>query len=111
MAQDRFRVDYDLVAKYEYGSWEGWEEDDDTVVFNSNDNGDIIHYKASGKKETYRKVVKKDEGYTDSGKHYQIIAILDEDGMKMLLPYFDDSTIGIKLILSSDFMIQFAKKE
>lgn len=110
-AQERFRVDYEIVAAYQNGEWDDWQEGNNTFVFNVNDNGDIIHYKANGKKETYRKVSNKDEGYTDSGEHYQIIAILDEDGLEMLLQYFDDPTIGMKLIVSTDFMIQFAKKD
>lgn len=107
--QNKFRVDYDIFATYEYGKWSEWQKATNTFVFNSNENADIIHYSANGTKQTFRKVSQKEEGYTDGGKYYQVITVLDEEGNECLLQYFEDTSIGVKLIFSSDLMLQVAK--
>lgn len=108
-SQNKFRVDYDIFTSYENGKWSEWEKANNTLVFNINDNGDILHYNPNGTKQTYRRVGSKHEGYTDSGEHYQLITILDEEGNEFILQYFDDAAIGTKLIFSSNLMLQVAQ--
>jgi hypothetical protein len=111
VAQETFRIDYDVVAVYVDGEWSDWKDGDNTFVFNINENGDIVHYMASGKKETYRRVMKRDEGYTNSGEHYQVVTLVGEDGLEFGMQVFDKTSIGLKLIFKSGLMVQMAQKE
>jgi hypothetical protein len=109
-AQETFRIDYDIVAIFADGEWSDWQEGDNTFVFNINANGDVVHYKASGKKETYRRVMKKDEGHTASGEHYQVVTLVGEEGLEFAMQVFDNTSIGLKLIFENGLMVQMAQK-
>jgi hypothetical protein len=49
-----------------------------------------------------------EDDYTTSGKHYQIIEALDDQGNEIKIQLFDDPSIGMKII-NGEFMVQFAK--
>lgn len=106
---DRFREDYDLVAVYDPDTevWSEWQDGNNTFVMNYNRNGDIAHYKANGDVETYRKISEVEIDYTDSGERYQIIEALDEEGILFRFQFFDNRSIGLKMIYNN-MMIQFS---
>lgn len=109
---DKFRVDTDYFAIYDgkKDSWSEWKEGFNSFVINYNDNGDILHIMGSGKQVIYRKISKGVERKkTDSGKGYQLVEVIDEDGATCSFQIFDDYTIGIKLIYSN-MIIQFSKR-
>lgn len=109
---EKFRVDMDLVTIYNTTTekWSEWKEGFNSFVINYNDNGDILHIKASGKQAIYRKVSGNvEKTTTEDGKRYQIIDVIDEDGDRCSFQIFDDYSIGIKLIYKNA-MIQFSKK-
>ena len=107
-AQNKFRADFNLVSFYdpETKIWSDWESAEHTLVFNFNDNRDIVHYTAKGEVITYRNLGNKSEDYTN-GNHYQIIDVLDDDGNYLQIQLFDDRTIGMKIIYGN-FMVQLA---
>jgi hypothetical protein len=107
--QEQFRVDCSHVAILPSldASWSEWFEASNTFVINANENNDIIHYRGDGNVVTYRYVGGLETLYTDSGKRYQIINVLDEDGYSMQFQLFDDLTIGVKLI-KDGMAIQFS---
>lgn len=108
-AQDQFRVDFNYVTFFDPDTkaWSDWETASHTVVFNINENKDIKHYTAKGDVLIYRNMGNLQKEYTESGKHYQIIEALDEDGNELRIQLFDDNTIGMKII-NGEFMVQFA---
>jgi len=109
-AQDQFRADFNYVAFYdpETATWSDWETASHTLVFNINANKDIKHYTAKGEVLIYRNMGNLEEDYTSSGKHYQIIEALDDQGNEIRIQLFDDPSIGMKII-NGEFMVQFAK--
>jgi hypothetical protein len=109
LAQDKFRTDFNYVAFYnpDTKSWSEWEPAEHTLVFNYNDNKDIVHYTAKGEVLTYRNLGNKSDDYSN-GNHYQIIDALDEYGDIIKIQLFDDPEIGMKIIFK-DFMVQFSK--
>ena len=56
----------------------------------------------------YRNMGNLEDDYTTSGKHYQIIEALDDQGNEIRIQLFDDPSIGMKII-NGEFMVQFAK--
>lgn len=106
----RFRMDYNYVAFYdvEKEEWSDWSEGNNTFVINYNSNGDIAHYKPNGEMDLYKNISSVEDGYTDSGEHYQIITALDEEGFRFIFQFFDNSSIGLKMIYG-DIMIQFSE--
>ena len=110
-AQDQFRIDYDVITLYADGEWGPWEEGDNTFVFNPDGTTNIVHYFANGDIVTYRRTTDVEEGETDKGEHYQMIVVLDADGNEVLLQYFDNPALGLKLIYSEEDMLQFAQKQ
>ena len=109
-AQEQFRVDFNYVTFYDPDSktWSDWETATHTVVFNINQNKDIKHYTAKGEVLIYRNLGNREEDYTSSGKHYQIIEALDDQGNEIRIQLFDDPNIGMK-IMNGQFMVQFAR--
>lgn len=107
-AQNRFRVDYNLGAVYEDGKWGDQKVVYNTFVFNINENGDAIHYTASGEKKTYRRISSIDEGKVEDYS-YQAFTVIDENGIEIIIQYFNDSSIGLKLIFSPELMIQLSQ--
>lgn len=107
----QFRKDYNFVALFdmETEQWGDWKEGDNTFVINYNSNGDIAHYKPNGNVEVYKKISSVEEGYTTSGEHYQIITALDGNGNRFQFQFFDNTSIGLKLIYGN-FMVQFSKR-
>jgi hypothetical protein len=107
---EQFRVDCNLVAILPslYSEWSEWFDAQNTFVINANQNNDIIHYRGDGGIVVYRNVGDLKIEYTDSGKRYQIINVLDEDGYPMEFQLFDDPNIGIKLI-KDGMAIQFSQ--
>ena len=107
--QNRFRIDYDIIAilDREKDVWSDWEAGDNTFVFNINDNKDITHYKPDGSSAHYRKLSNDVEKGTTNGYAYQIITVLDEDGIKCNLQLFDDPKRGLKLIYSNQYSVHF----
>jgi hypothetical protein len=81
-AQDQFRADFNYVTFFdpETQTWADWKEAPHTLVFNINENRDIKHYTAKGEVLIYRNMGNLEEDYTTSGKHYQIIEALDDQG-------------------------------
>lgn len=110
IAQEQFRADFNYVAFYdpETTTWSEWETASHTLVFNINANKDIKHYTAKGEVLIYRNMGNLEEDYTASGKHYQIIEALDDQGNEIRIQLFDDPSIGMKII-NGEFMVQFAK--
>jgi hypothetical protein len=111
-AQEQFRVDcsYAAILPSLDASWSEWFEASNTFVINANENNDIIHYRGDGKVVIYRYVGGLETLYTDTGKRYQIINVLDEDGNPMNFQLFDDPTIGVKLI-KDGMAVQFSSYE
>lgn len=109
-AQDQFRADFNYVTFYDPDTknWADWETASHTLVFNINANKDIKHYTAQGEVLIYRNMGNLEEDYTASGKHYQIIEALDDQGNEIKIQLFDDPSIGMKII-NGEFMVQFAK--
>ena len=109
-AQEQFRVDFNYITFYDPDSktWSDWETATHTVVFNINQNKDIKHYTAKGEVLIYRNLGNREEDYTSSGKHYQIIEALDDQGNEIRIQLFDDPNIGMK-IMNGQFMVQFAR--
>ena len=108
---EKFRMDYNYVASYDTQSkeWDDWKEGYNTFVLNYNENNDILHIKGNGNKVIYRKLSGVEEGTTSTGKHYQILRALDEDGNAFRFQMFDDPEIGAKMMYSN-FAIQFSKQ-
>ncbi len=108
-SQDQFRVDMNLVAILPSldAEWSEWFEATNTFVINANENNDIIHYRGDGNVVVYRNLGGLKTEYTESGKRYQIINALDEDGNPMEFQLFDDRSIGVKLI-TGGMAIQFS---
>ncbi len=108
--QEKFRVDFNYICFFdtETKTWSEWEQAEHTLVFNYNSNLDIIHYTAKGETITYRNLGNKKDDYTNSGKHYQIIDVLDDDGDVIQIQLFDDPEIGMKIIFQN-LMVQFAQ--
>ncbi len=106
---EQFRIDYNIVAILPGldSDWSEWFDANNTFVINSNDNNDIVHYRGDGETVVYRNLGGLETLYTDSGKRYQIINVLDEDGNPMDFQLFDDPTIGVKLI-KEGMAIQFS---
>jgi len=68
----------------------------------------MLTLKANGETVIYKKLSGVEQGYTDKGNHhYQIIKALDEDGDVFRFQFFDDRSIGLKMMWGN-FMIQFA---
>lgn len=109
-AQEKFRIDYNYVAVFDNDteSWSDWEEGDNTFVINVNERGDIAHLKANGETVIYKKLTDVEEGYLEgTDDHYQIIRALDDEGDVFIFQFFDDTSIGLKMIYGN-FMVQFA---
>lgn len=106
---DQFRADFNHVAIYLSGDaeWSEWFDAENTFVFNSNENNDVTHYRGDGSVIVYRNIGGLESDVTESGDHYQIMNMLDEDGNQISFQLFDDISIGVKLI-TSDGMIQFS---
>jgi hypothetical protein len=112
MSQNKqFRVDCNLVAILPSldAEWSEWFDSINTFVLNSNDNNDIIHYRGDGQVVVYRNLGGLETLYTESGKRYQIISVLDENGDSMSFQLFDDLSIGVKLIQGT-IAIQFSSQ-
>ena len=110
---NRFRIDYDAIAILDQktDTWSEWKAGNNTFVFNINNNKDVTHYKPNGSVAHYRNLSNDTQhGVTDNGYKYQLITILDEDGIKCTLQLFEDVRMGLKLIYSN-VMIQFAKSD
>lgn len=109
MFAQQFRQDYNYFSVYEpgYPSNSDWEEGYNTFVMNINDNNDLVIYKANGKKELYRRLSSIEVGWTDKGERYQYVTALDGDGIHLTIQYFDDDSIGLRLIYRN-IIIQFA---
>lgn len=105
---EQFRIDYDLVAIFKDGEWGEWQKAHNTLVFNANENSDVIHYTATREKTVYRKISSIQEGYAE-GNHYQWIRVLDDNGTELFLQLFDDPTVGAKLIYHENLMALLAK--
>lgn len=105
---NKFRQDYNYISIHDNktNEWSEWERENNTFVVNVNNNGDIIHYKSNGEEVLYRKLSSVENGDID-GEHYQIIHALDESGTKFIFQFFDNETIGLKMIYG-DFLIQFS---
>lgn len=106
---DQFRADFNHVALMLNSDkdWSEWFDAQNTFVFNSNENNDIIHYRANGDVLIYRNLGGLISDFTDTGEHYQILNMLDEDGNQISFQLFDDISIGVKLI-TSEGMVQFS---
>jgi len=107
--EGQFRVDCNQVAILASldAEWSEWFEATNTFVLNSNENNDIVHYRGDGQVVVYRNLGGLETEYTESGKRYQIINTLDEDGNPMEFQLFDDLSIGVKLIFGG-MAIQFS---
>ena len=108
--QNRFRIDCSLVTIYnpDTKKWSDWSEANNTFVINTNNNWDIIHYKASGNRASYRKVSDVETGKTFDGKEYQIASFLDEDGEEFLLQLIDDHSVRVIFTYKSGMRVSFA---
>jgi len=108
-AQDKFRADFNHVAFFDPDtqSWSDWQTVEHTLVFNYNENKDIVHFTSKGEVFTYRNLGSLNEG-TSKGNHYQIINALDDEGNYIKIQLYDDSKIGLKIIMGN-LMVQFAK--
>ncbi|MDF1868470.1 MAG: hypothetical protein P1U70_26845 [Saprospiraceae bacterium] len=106
----RFREDYNFVSIYDVvkEEWSDWNEGNNSFVINYNSNGDIAHYKPNGEMDLYKKISGVEDDYTDTGEHYQVINALDEEGLRFRFQFFDNSSIGLKMIYGN-VMIQFAE--
>ena len=106
---EKFRADFNRVAIYlsTDAEWSEWFDAENTFVFNSNENNDVTHYRGNGSVIIYRNIGGLESDITESGDHYQIMKMLDEDGNQISFQLFDDISIGVKLI-TSDGMIQFS---
>ncbi len=105
----KFRRDYNYVALYdpETETWGEWQAGNNTFVININEKGDVSHLKANGDTEIYKRLPANEEGNSDAGGYYQIIKALDKDGEVYRFQFFDNNSIGLKMMWGS-FMIQFA---
>jgi hypothetical protein len=110
--QDRFRVDYTHFCVYETAKdqWSEWQKGNNTFVFNVNNNNDIAFYKANGDVAYLRKLSGVEESKTEQGYEYQIVHILDEEGIRCRLQLFYDESVGLKLIYNN-VIFQFAKEK
>lgn len=110
VSQDKFRRDYNHVAIY-YSHTQQWGEfvdRDNTFILNINESGDVGHIKANGETSFCRKLDGLEEGYSNTGDHYQINSVNDDDGDVLMLQQFDNTTVGLKLIYDDgSVMIQF----
>lgn len=106
---EQFSSDFNRVAIYlsSDAEWSEWFDAENTFVFNSNENNDVTHYRGDGSVIIYRNIGGLESDVTESGDHYQIMNMLDEDGNQISFQLFDDISIGLKLI-TSDGMIQFS---
>jgi hypothetical protein len=106
---EQFRVDFNHVAIFlsAEAEWSEWFDAPNTFVINANDNNDVIHYRGDGNVVVYRNLGGLESDVTETGDHYQILNMLDEDGDQISFHLFDNISIGVKLI-SSDGMIQFS---
>lgn len=102
-----FRRDYEYLTIYRNGQWSDSETGYNSFVFNVGPRNDIVHYMANGNKAVYRKLSDIHQDTTTDGEGYQILRVLDDDGDEILLQLFDDQRLGLKLIISQNFMIQF----
>jgi len=109
---ERFRKDYNIVSFYDMDleQWSDWDDGYNTFVINYNSNGDIAHYKPNGEMDLYRKISSVKNDVTISGDQFQIISALDDSGLRFQFQFFDDTSIGLKMIYG-DQMIQFAEKK
>lgn len=104
---EHFRRDYEYLTIYRNGQWSDSETGYNSFVFNVGPRNDIVHYMANGNKAVYRKLSDIHQDTTTDGEGYQILRVLDDDGDEILLQLFDDQRLGLKLIISQNFMIQF----
>ncbi len=104
-----FRRDYNYFTLYDRStdSWGEWSLGNNTFVLNYNSNNDIAHYQGNGELVVYRRISDIEEAYTSTGEHYQILTALDGNGLRFQFQFFDNVSIGLKLIYG-DVMIQFA---
>jgi len=107
----KFRRDYNLVYFDYYNSddSDGWEQAENTIVYNTNINGDVILYNASKGREVFRKVSNIEEARDESGFRYQYMFLLDNEGEEILLLLYDSGeTI---FIFENDDSITFSTKQ
>lgn len=95
---DQFRVDLNHVAIFlsTDAEWSEWFDAQNTFVINANENNDLIHYRGDGSVIVYRNNGGLESDVTESGDHYQIMNMLDEEGNQISFQLFDDISIGIK---------------
>lgn len=93
-AQDAFVRKYTSYVTKIDDKLSDWKETDLTVVFNEKGTDNVVMYYPA-KTLTFYKVgtVKKD--MTTNGEEYQIIECVDDDGIKLSLQLFSDSTLRI----------------
>ncbi|GAA4829426.1 hypothetical protein GCM10023331_13210 [Algivirga pacifica] len=106
-AQDTFRRDYSSYCYFDpdTGQWSEWREGGNTMVFNINDNADMVLYKANGEKERFRSVSKVSKDVNANGDAYQVVVYLDEDGNELHSLLFDNGTL--MFVFSNGLKIQF----
>ncbi|NJL15175.1 MAG: hypothetical protein HC913_20660 [Microscillaceae bacterium] len=104
---EHFRRDYEYLTIYRNGQWSDSETGYNSFVFNVGPRNDIVHYMANGKKAVYRKLSDIYQDTTTDGEGYQMLRVLNDDGDEILLQLFDAHRLGLKLIISQNFMVQF----
>jgi hypothetical protein len=85
-----FRRDYGYIQFYKEGKWESPTSGDNTVVFNANQNSDIIIYTANGEKKTLRGISDAKKDTNKHGVSFQYRLMLDEEGHELQMFFLDD---------------------
>jgi hypothetical protein len=108
---DKFRLDYDLVAFnfLDGENWTDYKQGTNIFIVNINSNGDILHIRADQQKVIYTRLSKDIEQGESSGEPYQWVEYLDEEGNIFIFQLFNNPQIGLKFIYT-DYIIQFAKQ-
>lgn len=105
-AQETFVKKYTSFVSKENDVLQPWVTSATTVVFNANNENDVIFYYANGNTRKFYQIGNVQTGATIDSNKYQLIECIDQDGSKVTLQLFDDDTC-LRVIIAKGYIVEF----